>query len=302
MSVLSLVFPAFVLEYSKKDIDFINTHLTEINKLILLSNNFDDITDINSLINNADEKFDELNTQYISYIVSCYISDLIKKKKIYPEYISSYSMGIYSALYYLESISFTDGLLLIKNAYNLAVKSYNNIRFGMASITGLEKNDILEIINNNSNSIEIVNKNNNLSYVLSGKYEDLTNIIHTAKEEGALSTKILPIKTPYHSKYMKNAGDKFDNFLKKINIKNPQNKYISSIDQREILSKNEVKKELKKNLYQALNWFDTMNFLIKNGTINFFECGLGKNLTKISKFIEGEYIFYNLNKFNHFFK
>jgi hypothetical protein len=49
-----------------------------------------------------------------------------------------------------------------------------------------------------------------------------------------------------------------------------------------------------KNLFTPLNWFRTQSELIKSGINLFIECGMGKNLVKNSKFIEGDYKFYSV--------
>ena len=73
----------------------------------------------------------------MSYIFSCAVSDLLKSKQVYPDYISGYSMGIYAALYCGQSVTFTEGLDLIKKAFELIKLTTQEMDTGMASIVGV---------------------------------------------------------------------------------------------------------------------------------------------------------------------
>ena len=241
---------------------------------------------------------DELVSQYKAYIFSSIMTDILKNTIALAEYTTGYSMGIYAALYFCQSIEFEEGLNLIKNAYELIKNTIQKDEYGMGSIIGLEFNDITKIINNNSIDVEIINQNNKLSFVISGKLDEVKLIVDKAKEEGALNTKVLPISAPYHSNFLKDAAKSFTEYLKGINIKDSKYKIISGHNQKVISQKNEIIDELSANIYTKHNWLATMNKLIDLKVNSFFECGAGKSLSKTAKFIEGDYKIYTIKNLN----
>ena len=71
-------------------------------------------------------------------------------------------------------------------------------------------------------------------------------------------------------------------------------KIISTFNQREFIKSADIKSELLYNLISNINWHNTMRKLISKGVGEFYECGAGKDLKKISRFIEGDYKFYQI--------
>ena len=113
----SILFPAFAAEYSGKEEMAISgvennfRNLLEIASDALITNlkGFDFTT--NNFLD------DELKSQYVSYIYSCSVADILRGEKVNTSCVSGYSMGIYAAIYYCRSISFIDGLQLVKYAW-----------------------------------------------------------------------------------------------------------------------------------------------------------------------------------------
>ncbi len=294
--VICCIFPAFGNEYIKKKKDIITQYFKISEDLInsasrLLNINFQDIN-----LTEDNNSFDELSSQYFTYFYSSMLSRILKNHKInLSEYTAGYSMGIYAALYHSESISFEDGINLIKNAYEFILNSLDNQKFCMGTIIGLEYDFLKNIIkNNNLNDVNIINVNNKHSIVISGITEDVASLIEKSKVEGALSAKLLPITAPYHSNFLEKAATNFRNYLEGIKFEKPKFKIISSHDQKILNTIDDIKTELMNNLCTNHNWLNTMNKLLHLKNETFFECGPGKSLFKMAKFIDGEFKLYTI--------
>jgi [acyl-carrier-protein] S-malonyltransferase len=276
----------FILEYSS------NAKIFFLEASSLLNIDFE-------FINPSSESVvkDELLSQYVTFIYSAIISKVLKYKFNIAPYCAGYSMGLYAALYHAEALDFSDGLLLIKKAFELINESLKDEEFSMAGIVGLELKDISSIIKKHSKRVSIININNKNSFAVSGVKDEVKEIITAAREEGALGIKELEIKTPYHTQFISSkTKDKFKKYLKSLKIKKPIYKIISNIDQREVNSRGEIVKELTGNINKKQNWHKTMLKLIKLKNDSFFECGPSKSLYKISKFIEGKHKVYTLKE------
>jgi len=242
---------------------------------------------------------DELKSQYISYIFSCSIADILKSQFIRPAFVSGYSMGIYAAMYYCGSVTFIDGLLLVKSAWENISRVAATGKYGMGMIVGLIEPDILDLLHG-TEDVRICNQNNPHTFIISGKYDEVKRILNSAKAEGALRTNMLPVSKPYHSGFLKNAVPGFSKIVRGINFTDPAYRYISNIDQKIINTGDGLIREVIDNLYSRMNWLDTMNMLLRQGVDIFFECGAGDGLTRNFRFIAGDFKSFSVNKLDQF--
>jgi [acyl-carrier-protein] S-malonyltransferase len=238
---------------------------------------------------------DELRTQYITFIYSCAAGDILEKNQIRPDFSAGYSLGLYAALIHAKAISFGDGLYLIRKAFETILECVNVEKYGMCSVIGLSREEIETLIDGNRWRIRIVNRNCPVAFVLSGQFDDIQSFKEAAIEEGALNVHLLNVTLPYHSGFLANTKSVFGKFIDSMDIKKPETRIISLIDQRIIIDKADIRKELVSNLFTPLNWYLTQSALMELGVNRFVECGPGKSLVKNAKFIEGEYQFLSLS-------
>lgn len=293
----AFIFPAFINEYPENPFsglqelqDRFQDLLTEASSLV-----DPDLAHFDFISNHF--LWDELKTQYLTYIYSCAVADVLSEKKIIPAYSAGYSMGIYAALFHAQVVTFSDGLFLIRKAYETIRNIVKDKKYGMCSIIGLSREDIVSLIRLHNLHVEITNQNSSFAFVVSGVHSDILNLLHAATAEGALHTHLLKVSLPYHSFFLRETKYIFSGFIEKMLFKNPQTKIITLVDQQILEDPLVIKKEVIRNLFTPLNWFQTQSELMKAGVTLFLECGPGKNLVKNSKFITGEYQFLKLSDF-----
>ena len=228
---------------------------------------------------------DEAMIQYVTYIYSCAVSDLLHKRGVQSNHIAGYSMGIYAALYHAKSISFMRGLDLIQSAFFIMKESLPKGAFSMGLTGGLEIEDVKKILAQCGPSTHIINSNNPHTFVYSGPLSEIEAILTLAKEEGALMTRLMNVTIPYHSPYLNMASEIFSGFLETIDFEKPELPVTSSLSLKKITSAEEVRMELSDNLHSPFRWYDTMKLFLSEGVNHVFECGAGEGLTKINKFI-----------------
>ena len=81
-----------------------------------------------------------------------------------------------------------------------------------------------------------------------------------------------------------------------LNVRSASIPLISTIDQRIVSSKTDIEKEIADNIKYNINWNKTIQELVSLGCSRMIECGIGKSLVKIGKFIEGDYRITGLDK------
>jgi [acyl-carrier-protein] S-malonyltransferase len=295
----SIIFPAFVHEYHGSEEAVLSSFNNEFLHLIEIASDtlginlkqFDFQT--NNFLN------DEEKSQFISFIFSCSIADILKSQHLKPDFISGYSMGIYAALYYCGAIDFRDGLVLISRAWDRITEITQGTEYGMGMIIGLNENDILELFPTDA-GIEICNQNNPYTFIISGKKKSVSRVLNSAKEEGAMRTTMLSVSQPYHSGFLKKAEPVFAKSIQNLSFRPSEYNYVSSLDQRILTSGDELREEVIRNLSHKMNWHKTMSFLSAQGTDFFFECGAGDGLTRNSRFIEGSFHAFSVGRTEQF--
>jgi len=292
----AFLFPAFITDYTQKELELLSGNGIDFN--VYIKSASDKLGIVLPKFSYTDENYrnDELLAQIIAYLFSCAFSDLLMKKGVKPDFGAGYSMGIYANLYAAGSIKLEDGIQIIFNAFNLVNELSCSGQYGMGGVIGLSNDDINQLINKSNFEIEIINTNSEFSHVIAGKKHDVNKVLELAKTEGALNVVELNVKTPYHSKFLSVFADRFASFINTIEISKPQFSIISTHDQRSINSVDEIRKELVYNLTSKINWYKTMQVLLSRSVNLFYECGAGKDLSKIARFIDGNFKVIPINK------
>lgn len=239
---------------------------------------------------------DELQSQYAIYLYGCAVSDILERENIHGCCCAGYSMGIYAALYHCGSCSFDDGLRLIDEAYRLILDAAAAFDFGMGVVVGPDLDDLRSVIRNFSADVEIININNRHSFTVAGIMGDVVRVLDGIKAEGALNTRLLSMKAPYHSKHMDSASDRFRDFCGTIGLNDPRIPLVSTIDQKLILTRADVIGDLCRNINHNINWHETMSSMVGRGVSVFYECGPGRTLQKLAKFIDGDFTIITMKK------
>jgi [acyl-carrier-protein] S-malonyltransferase len=296
---IAAIFPAFGCKYLGNEREALHDHPDLLPDLLNRARRTVNL-DASAFLSCAYGNFeDELQSQYAAYLYSSALSRVIKRSGICVNYAAGYSMGLYAALYHAESITFEQGLELIRTAYKKIIGEAQKIRFGTGVISGLELRDILKILEDHSD-LEIINVNNRLSFLIAGYEKSVQKALSIAREQGALNAKPLSFISPYHSRFMEGAARDLRRYLESVKIKDPNCPIISTIDQREITTNIGVINDLADNICRNINWMNTMTGMIDAGVSTFIECGPGKSLYKISRFIEGSYEVYTAHTLNNY--
>lgn len=293
------IFPAFVPEYLGMEDEVTGKEI--LYQLLLRASELTGIDFTDFDLRDKNYLHDSRISQYITYTLSCAVSDVIREEKKVPDLVSFFSMGLYAALYHCRSVSFETGLQLIKKAFDEIDQQLANTSMGMCVIGGLDIDDVEGLIRSHINKIEIVNQNSTFSFILSGHKENIETVLENARHIGAMQTRMLPVQHPYHSSFITDAAMRFKTFVDIAEISKPNYKLISSIDQKNLNSENLVKEELVRNLYKPFAWMKTFQFMLSQQVELFIECGAGESLFKTGKFIEGDFKILNCKKIKKYF-
>lgn len=225
------------------------------------------------------------NTQPAILTTSIAMVKALKEKGIDCDYTAGLSLGEYSALVEANALEFREALPLVKKRGKYMQEVVPIGKGKMAAILGLEKEKVLEAINNVSDCgiVEIANYNSPGQIVISGETEAVEQAALKAKELGAKKVVFLPVSAPFHSSLLKPAGDKLSQDLSNVKINDLKKIVVKNVDAKLLLDKDEVKPSLVRQVSNSVLWCDSVNTMLDNGVDTFIEIGPGKSLTGFVK-------------------
>jgi len=233
------------------------------------------------------------NTQPAIFLISYSIFNVVKKEfninLSNAKYFAGHSLGEYSALSCAGYLSFSDTLKILRIRGDAMQNSVPKGQGGMVAALGSTVEIIEKLLKDNEKKFkaQIANDNSEGQIVLSGKVEDLDNLILVLKKNSIKNIK-LPVSAPFHCSLMSNATKIMINELNKFNFKESENKLISNVTAEEITDSNELKDLLIKQIENRVRWRESVINMIKNEVNHFIEIGPGKVLTGLVKRINRE--------------
>jgi len=234
-----------------------------------------------------------INTQPAIFLISYSIFNVVKNEfnidLTKAKYFAGHSLGEYSALSCAGYLNFSDTIKVLKIRGDAMQNSVPKGQGGMVAVLGSTVEIVEKILKDNDEKFtaQIANDNSEGQIVLSGKNEDLNNLILTLKEKSIKNIK-LPVSAPFHCSLMNNATKIMTEELNKLDFKQSKNKLISNVTAKEINNIDELKDLLIKQIENRVRWRESVINMIKDKVNHFIEIGPGKVLSGLVKRINRE--------------
>ena len=213
---------------------------------------------------------------------------------IKPAFIAGLSLGEYTALIASGSLTFEEGLRLVRKRAQLMEEASRNNPGKMVAVLGLSL-DIIKKICQESGT-QIANINCPSQVVISGMAKDVDNAVELANKNGAKKTIALSVSGAFHSYLMEGASYKLQAELVNVQINPPKFPVISNVTAKPQSTAQEIKDNLFLQLKSTVLWEDSINFMKKEGVKTFFEIGPGSVLKGLLKNIDPKLRVYNIEK------
>jgi [acyl-carrier-protein] S-malonyltransferase len=188
-------------------------------------------------------------------------------------------------------LSLKDGVRIVQKRGQLMQAAVPLGAGGMAAVMGLQDNEILAAcrqatLDVESGSVQPANLNAPGQVVISGTQAALDQAIALCQAAGAKRAIALNVSAPFHSELMRPAADDLRAALDQVTFSSPtitvlQNVLAAPCDDVDLM-----KAHLVTQLYSAVRWTESIQYLQKAGVTQVVECGPGKVLTGLNKRIE----------------
>ena len=240
------------------------------------------------------------NTQPAIFLISYSIFEVIKKEYNLnlhqAKYFAGHSLGEYSALSCAGYLDFQKTIKILKVRGEAMQNSVPKGEGGMVAVLGSKIETIEKIIGDNDKDfkVQIANDNSEGQIVLSGRIDDLNRLIEVLKLQKIKNIK-LPVSAPFHCELMQNATEIMKKEIEKIDFQKSDKILISNVTANEILSIDELKDLLIKQIENRVRWREIIINMINKGVNQFIEIGPGKVLSGLVKRINKNVITNSIN-------
>lgn len=249
----------------------------------------------NITFNSSEEVLSQTkNTQICILTMSLAILELLKKENIEVIASSGLSLGEYSALIYSGSLSFEDGVKIVKTRGELMQNLCPKGNWSMLAVLGLDEETVTNVCNEITNGfVAPANFNCPGQIVISGEKQGVDEASQKLKKAGA--KRIIELKTsgPFHTKMLEKASIELRKELENVKINSFETKVIKNLDGKEYSNNDNVKEILSKHIINPVKFEQSLRTMIDMGIDTFIEIGPGKTLSGFVKKIDR-----NLNVFN----
>jgi [acyl-carrier-protein] S-malonyltransferase len=204
-----------------------------------------------------------------------------------PESVAGHSLGEFSALAAAGSLSFVDGLALVRRRGELMKAAGEQQPGGMAAVLGLDAGEIAplcrEAADTTGQPVQVANDNCPGQVVISGHQIALEEAMKRIEAAGARKVVRLPITIAAHSVLMSPAAEAFGAAIDSTPIHPPAIPVIANVSARPLTTAAGIRAELKAQLTAPVAWTDSIRYLGQQGVDTFVEVGPGEVLLGLVK-------------------
>lgn len=202
-----------------------------------------------------------------------------------PKFLAGHSLGEYSALVAGEALTLADAVKLVHLRGQLMQKAVPEGEGAMAAILGLADQKVVDLCSQASTdeaSVQAANYNTKGQVVIAGATQAVQKVMGLAKEEGGKAI-ALPVSVPSHCSLMKPAAKQFAEALEQTAIELPKIPVLHNVNSKVAENVTELREALTAQLYQSVQWTNTIQSLQDQGVVYLVECGPGTVLGNMAK-------------------
>jgi [acyl-carrier-protein] S-malonyltransferase len=244
---------------------------------------------------------DTINTQPALFVHSFAVLNALKEEfpDLSGKFVAGHSMGELSALTAAGSLSFEDGLNLVRTRGKLMKQAGERSPGGMAAILGLDiplLEQICDEISIGDDVVQVANDNCPGQVVLSGSRAALERSLLLAQERGAKRVIPLAVSIAAHSPLMHFAQEEFNKAVFLTPLSPPTVPVIGNVNALPLSTIDDIRDDLRAQLTDRVRWTESIEYMVSKGVQIFMEIGSGNVLSGLAKRISRETINFSVGE------
>lgn len=207
-----------------------------------------------------------------------------------PAFMAGHSVGEVTALVAAGSITFADGLRLVRARGEAMAAAGERVPGGMAAILGLDAPALEAVCAQAAAAtggvVQVANDNCPGQVVISGEAAALEKALELAKTRGAKRAMRLAVSIAAHSPLMASGAEQYARAVAATPIQQPRVPIISNVTALPLPDVAAIRNELPAQLTTQVRWTDSVRYLLAQGITTFIELGSKDVLTNLLKRID----------------
>lgn len=202
--------------------------------------------------------------------------------------VTGLSLGEYTALWCAGSLSFEDGLRLVRLRGEAMQAASEEIQSSMVSLTGATEEQARALVRVGSQQgiCSIANLNAPGQIIVSGEIKALDALEAAARDHGVRRTRRLVVAGGFHSECMRPASDRLRNALSRIEIRPPHTRFVSNVTGAPTADPEAIRIQLADQVCAPVLWEKSLRWSLSQGIRRFLEPGPGEVLAGILRKID----------------
>lgn len=204
------------------------------------------------------------------------------------EYVAGHSLGEYSALCAVGSISLADTARLLR-IRGEAMQAAVPVGVGaMAALLGLDFAGAQAVAEEAAQGevCQAANDNDPGQVVVSGHKAAVERAVEIAKEKGAKRAVILPVSAPFHCALMQPAADRMAEALAEVTVNAPSVPLIANVKAEAVTDAEAIKGLLVDQVTGSVRWRESIGWAAAQGVTEVYEIGASKALSGMIRRID----------------
>jgi [acyl-carrier-protein] S-malonyltransferase len=197
--------------------------------------------------------------------------------------VAGLSLGEYTALWCAGSLSFEDGLRLVRLRGEAMQDASQRIQSSMTSLMGAseEQARALAAVGAKLGICQVANLNAPGQVIVSGELKALDAVEAAAKEHGVRRTRRLVVAGGFHSECMRPAAERLQRALAEVEIATPKVPFVSNVTGAPTQDPATIRSQLADQVCAPVLWEKSMRWALAQGIKAFLEPAPGNVLAGI---------------------
>lgn len=251
--------------------------------------------DLKEICFQENEKLNETQYTQPAMVAACLaMTRVLTRRGIRPDMTAGLSLGEYAAIAAAGALKELDAVLLVRKRGLFMEHAVPAGEGAMCAVLGMT-GEALERELRDTADVTIANYNCPGQMVITGKAEAVRAAAERLKTAGAKRTVLLNVSGPFHSPFLRTAGEELRKEIEKTELHPLMIPYVANVTAEKVERREEISDLLSRGVSSPVKWQQSMEYMIKDGVDTFVEIGPGRTLSGFLKKINTDVSVYHIS-------
>lgn len=251
--------------------------------------------DLKEICFHENEKLNETQYTQPAMVAACLaMTRVLTERGVRPDITAGLSLGEYAAIAAAGALRELDAVLLVRKRGLFMEHAVPTGEGAMCAVLGMT-GDALERELQGMEDVTIANYNCPGQMVITGKTGAVRAAAERLKAAGARRTVPLNVSGPFHSPFLRTAGEELKKEIEKTELLPLRIPYVANVTAEKVEHREEIPDLLSRGVSSPVKWQQSMEYMIREGVDTFVEIGPGRTLSGFLKKISTDVSVYQIS-------